>query len=655
MIRTGRRAQHICLGIVILLGCSRAKAPAPVRPNVTATDSSSNFSNSSTVAPESRVAIKAPELRELQPGVRVVELPRRASVDEKLFTSLPVEQTGLDFGHNWTPPEGYRLEVYNSLPGGGVCVGDIDADGWPDVFLTQPNVGSRLYRNLGGLRFEDVSSRVQATSKAMGASFVDVDHDNDLDLYICNNGLPNQLYLNDGQGNFVEAAKQSGLNYQGASVMAAFADYDRDGDLDAYLVTNRMEPKTPPSPQRDANGNMRVADEDLEYIDIIEAQDQTRVITSGQYDHLYRNNGDGTFTDVSQEANIAGNHWGLSATWWDYDRDGWADLYVANDYYGPDHLYRNRGDGTFEDVARRAFPHTPWYSMGTDAADINNDGWLDFMGSDMSGTNHYKQKASMGDMGTTGWFLVHPMPRQYMRNALYLNTGTERFMEIAQLAGVANTDWTWSLKFGDLDEDGWSDLYVTNGMNRDWTNSDIRNRSNRAATEAEKVQIWLESPQRRDKNLAYCNLGNLRFDDRGDDWGLGESFVSYGAALADLGSRRRSGHDRQQRRNDSQRLPEQQCGHAPNFVEVTRHRVTSNGVGFDDSSYYRRWSQTDAVPEFLSRIYVVQRACGALWPGNQRKDYVAGDRVADRKNADVHRLTGRPILCHRRTIDRIIT
>ena len=176
----------------------------------------------------------------------------------------------------------------------------------------------------------------------------------------------------------------------------------------------------------------------------------------------------------------------------------------------------------------------PGYSMGTDAADINNDGWMDLMGSDMSATNHYKQKASMGDMATTGWFLVHPTPRQYMRNALYLNTGTERFMEIAALAGVANTDWTWSLKFGDFDEDGWIDLYVTNGMNRDWTNSDLRNQSNATEDDAEKMRIWMNSPQRRDANLAFRNTGDHRFDSVGRDWGVGEEHVSYGAAIADL-------------------------------------------------------------------------------------------------------------------------
>jgi hypothetical protein len=454
------------------------------------------------------------------------------------FRTLSGEQTGIDFAHDWSPPDGYKFEIYNSLPGGGVCIGDYDGDNLPDVFLTQANVASQLYRNLGELKFENVTAAagIVADDKGHGATFVDVENDGDLDLYVCRDERPNQLFINDGSGKFHEDAAARGIDFSGASVMAAFADYDRDGDLDMVLVTNRKEPQHEvPAPKRRADGTFDISPENLEFVDVIVAKDgQPRVIKAAQYDHLYRNNGDGSFTDVSQEAGLVGNYWGLSATWWDYNRDGWIDLYVANDFYGPDQLYRNNGNGTFTDTAQCALPHTPWYSMGTDAADINNDGWLDLMSSDMSATNHYKQKTSMGDMGTTGWFLVHPTPRQYMRNALYLNTGTSRFMEIAALAGVADTDWTWSLKFGDFDEDGWIDLYVTNGMNRDWTNSDLRNLSNATADEEEKMRIWLESPPRRDPNLAFRNTGDLRFEPVGPVWGLGEKRVSYGAAIADL-------------------------------------------------------------------------------------------------------------------------
>ncbi|MCP4191329.1 MAG: RNA-binding protein [Planctomycetaceae bacterium] len=479
------------------------------------------------------------EWNQLEEGLRAARLPDRLPRDQaKRFTALPVSATGLDFAHDWEPGPDYQLKIYNSLPGGGICLGDCDGDLLPDVYLTQPNVGSRLYRNLGSFRFEDITEQagLGGLSQAQGATFVDIDNDGDLDLFVCNSEQPNALFINDGAGHFENQASEAGLDFQGASVMAAFADYDRDGDLDLYLVTNRVEPVKPPAaPQVRADGSYFIPEADREFVDVIVDSDGgRRIVKAAQYDHLYRNEGDGTFTDVSQDAGLIGPYWGLSANWWDFNQDGHLDLYVSNDFYSPDQLYQNNGDGTFTDVAPKALPHTPWYSMGSDVADINNDGWFDLMGSDMSGTSHYKQKASMGDMSTTSWFLTHPTPRQYMRNALYLNTGTDRFMEIAQLAGVANTDWTWSLKFADLDEDGWVDLFVTNGMNRDWTNSDLRHLSNQAKTEADKIQVWLESPQRRDPNLAFRNLGDLRFEDMKGRWGLGDEQVSYGAALGDL-------------------------------------------------------------------------------------------------------------------------
>ena len=472
-------------------------------------------------------------------GIRGAQLPKRAGGEsDKRFDSLSVERTGLDFAHEWEPPADYKLKIYNSLPGGGVSIGDVDGDRLPDVYLTQPHVGSRLYRNLGEFRFEDVteSSGLGENPQGQGATLVDVDNDGDLDLFVCNSQRPNNLFINDGRGRFVDQAERAGLDFSGASVMVAFADYDRDGDLDAYLVTNRVDPAQPvPGPKQMADGSFQIPEPHREFVDVIVDSDgRPRVVKAAQYDHLYRNNGDGTFSDVSDQAGLVGAYWGLSANWWDFDRDGLIDVYVSNDFYSPDQLYRNNGDGTFTDVAPSALPHTPWYSMGSDVADINNDGLFDLMASDMSGTSHYKQKASMGDMSTTSWFLTHPTPRQYMRNALYLNTGTSRFMEVAQQAGVANTDWTWSLKFADLDEDGWVDLYVTNGMNRDWTNSDLRNASNQAKTGEEKMRVWVESPQRRDPNLAFRNNRDLHFEVMDDSWGLGEERVSYGAAFGDL-------------------------------------------------------------------------------------------------------------------------
>ena len=273
-----------------------------------------------------------------------------------------------------------------------------------------------------------------------------------------------------------------------------------------------------------------------EYSDVLVRPDgRPQVVQAAQRDHLFRNDGN-VFTDVSIASGIGGSYFGLSATWWDYNDDTYPDLYVANDFYGPDHLYRNNCDGTFTDVAAEALPHTPWFSMGSDAADINNDGRADLIASDMSGTNHYRRKIAMGEMSENAWFLAVANPPQYMRNALYLNTGTDRFMEAAYLTRLAQSDWTWSTKLADLDCDGRVDLFISNGMTRDWFNSDLRERSLEFGgfRQAEGHNFWMKQPTLAEQNLAFRNLGNLDFQDVSNNWGLDLKAVSFGAAVGDL-------------------------------------------------------------------------------------------------------------------------
>ncbi len=466
---------------------------------------------------------------------------RTAATEDRLFQRVAVEQTGIDFVHRWTPTGKYEFQRGNGFAGGGVCIGDYDGDRRPDVYLTRPFGGSRLYHNLGGFRFEDVTELAgldDGGAWGTGASFVDIDGDGDLDLYVCGFDVGNRLYINQGDGTFKEKAKEAGLDFLGASVMMAFADYDADGELDAYLVTNRhmLEDNSELSFRR-FDDHVEVPEKFRQWMDLLPRPDgELEIITAGQYDHLYHNNGDGTFTDVSRKAGIEGNHMGLSATWWDANGDGLSDLYVANDFYGPDHLYRNNGDGTFTDIIRETLPHTPWYSMGADVADINNDGRLDLMGSDMAGVSHFKSKVGMGDMSKSAWFLEYPEPRQYMRNAVYLNTGTDRFMEIANLAGLSSSDWTWSVKFADLDNDGRVDLFVTNGMTRDYFHSDLKIQANQIGKPGspERLAFWRELPKKPDPNLAFQNLGDLRFRSTGPRWGLDDLEVSFGAAFGDL-------------------------------------------------------------------------------------------------------------------------
>lgn len=460
-----------------------------------------------------------------------------------LFERLPSSQTGIDFRHQGIPREKQNQIIYASGTSGGVCIGDYDDDGLADVFLTQPFGTSRLYRNRGDFRFEDVTVRAGLEDRdlwGMGATFVDIDNDSDLDLFACGYDCPNRLYVNSGDGTFKERAQQFGLDFNGASVMMAFADYDRDGDLDGYLVTNRLADKGPAKHTVvRRNGQWMVHESARESKDVlVRPGGGVVLVNAGQFDHLYRNDGDGTFTDVSQAAGIRGNYEGLSAVWFDANADGFPDFYVANDNFGPDQLMINNGDGTFTDCSKGWLPHTPWTSMGCDAADINNDGRMDLMSSDMSATTHYKSRVTMGHLDPLGWFLLYPEPRQYMRNAVYLSTGADRFMEVAHMTGLANTNWTWAIKFADLDNDGWVDLFASNGMTRDFNNTDLMLRasviSGGAPLVPETVPFWLNSPRRDEENLAFKNMGDLRFESVGNQWGLNHKGISFGAAVGDL-------------------------------------------------------------------------------------------------------------------------
>ena len=453
------------------------------------------------------------------------------------FERLDASRTGIDFVHRWAPPPEHAHRLNTSATVSGVAVGDYDGDGLPDVVLTSPHGGNRLYRNLGEFRFEDVTARAGIDGAAWGAgvTFADVDGDEDLDLYLCVFDGPNRLYVNRGDGTFVEDAAGRGLDFSGASTMMAFADYDLDGDLDAYLLTNNNAPLEIPKFKSVAVDGVPAVPERYREVAAAIRMPGGRygLVPAAQYDHLYRNDGQGRFTDVSEQAGIAGNHFGLSVTWWDYDDDGFPDIYVANDFFGPDQLYRNDGDGTFTDVAKEALPHTPWFSMGADAADVDNDGRFDLLSSDMAGSTHYTRKTSTGD-AEHPWFYEVANPPQYMRNALYLNSGTPRFFEAAFLAGVARTDWTWSVKFADLDDDGRVDLFVSNGMTRDWLDGDLMLRARNEFGRPSLSRHYLDSPPRAEADLAFRNLGDLKFEEVAEAWGLDAVEVSFGAALGDL-------------------------------------------------------------------------------------------------------------------------
>ncbi|MDG2125976.1 MAG: VCBS repeat-containing protein, partial [Verrucomicrobiales bacterium] len=414
-----------------------------------------------------------------------------------------------------------------------------------DLVLTRPQGGARLFKNLGGFKFADVTEKSATTFEppagalVSGAAFADVDSDGHLDLFINTYSWDDRLFLNNGDGTFRAAPASTGLNHPGAAVKTIFADYDLDGDLDAFTLTNRLEPTSPVKPQYTGKpGNYQPTPEFAELVSVIRKPDGTQQFTkAGQFDRLFKNNlvetGQLSFTDVAETSGITGADHGLDAIWWDCDSDGYPDLYVANDFTDPDRFYHNNQNGTFTEVARDTLPHTPWFTMGAAAADFDNDGLQDLLATDMAATTHFRNKVAMGSMDAIAWFLDSAEPRQYMKNALYLNSGTPRFREAAELAGLASTDWTWSVKAADFDSDGHTDVFVTNGFTRDYMDSDFAAQLAREG-KADDPAAWENAPDLVETNLAFKNTGTLHFENTSAEWGLDLHAVSFGAAVADL-------------------------------------------------------------------------------------------------------------------------
>jgi enediyne biosynthesis protein E4 len=438
--------------------------------------------------------------------------PPAASRGRTLFVRLTPESTGIRTENRYDDPR-MRGELFQEFQTGsigtGVAIGDYDGDGRPDIFIVSKTETCRLFRNLGGWKFEDVTEKAGvgdhgAAAKIwkQGAAFVDVNNDGRLDIYVCRFNAPNLLYINQGDGTFKEMAHAYGLDISDSSVMAAFADYDRDGWLDVYITTNIL----------DVTGH-----------------------PGGQRGHLLHNNRDGTFTEVTERAGIRGEGQSHSATWWDFDNDGWPDLYVGHDYGVPDQLYRNNRDGTFSDVIDQVLPHTSFSSMGADLGDVDNDGRIDFFVADMAATTHATDQHFLADArGKTAEPAdTDTAAPKYHRNALLLNTGRGRCLEAADLAGIAATDWTWSPRFEDLDNDGRLDLFVTNGF--PWNPGvDLIRRMMNAESQAERIRIMNQSPIQQEANFAFRNLGGFRFEDVSAAWGLDQKGISFGAAFGDL-------------------------------------------------------------------------------------------------------------------------
>lgn len=433
-----------------------------------------------------------------------------------------------------------KLNIYN---GGGVGVGDFNGDGLQDIYFVGNAVSNRLYINKGDMKFEDVTKEAGVGGQGgwgRGVAVVDINNDGWPDIYVCNTLLNNPakrrnlLYINQGPDkngvpHFKEMAKEYGLDINVHSTMASFFDYDNDGDLDMYLTVNEVGPK----------------DNTSLFKPII--KDGSAPSTG----RLYRNDWDPVlkhpvFHDVSKQAGITIEGYGHAASTVDINRDGWKDIYVTNDFLTNNILYINNHDGTFTDRSKEYFKHTSMSAMGQEVEDINNDGLADVVELDMNPGDNYRKKMFMGGDNYQSFQNIerYNYQYQYTRNTLQLNqgprlgqndsVGAPAFSEIAFMAGMSQTDWSWGPLVTDFDNDGFRDLIITNGYPRDVTDHDFMNFRAQSYFIASKKQILDQIPIVKIPNFAFKNTGNLRFDDVTDSWGLGAPSFSNGAVYADL-------------------------------------------------------------------------------------------------------------------------
>jgi hypothetical protein len=456
-----------------------------------------------------------------------------------VFRLLSSSETGISFANTITISDSLNEQtdpyVYN---GAGVAVGDVDNDGLPDIFFSGNMVSSRLYRNKGGMRFEDITTKSGVTTRkwATGATMVDINGDGYLDIYVSVSGQQwskgsdrgKLLFVNNRNGTFSEAAAQYGVADTSFTTHAVFLDYNRDGCLDLFLLNN--------SPKDFSRG-------------VTNDPAGIRAAKPGTYNTLYKNDcpdgKPGKFTDVSRQAGILEDPgYGLGVVVADLNADGWPDLYVSNDVMPNDVVYVNNRDGTFSNRAGKWLKHTSYAGMGVDIADFNNDGRPDILQADMMPRDLARRKRMSGF--TTYGNLADTRARgfrvDYSQNSLQLNNGETPdgepvFSDISRLAGVSHTDWSWSALFADFDNDGHKDIFIGNGYPKAVNDLDYMIASNSARRRGDKrrsLALLKELPGYKETSYVFRNNGDLTFTDESRQWGINKPAFSYGAAYADL-------------------------------------------------------------------------------------------------------------------------
>ena len=443
------------------------------------------------------------------------------------------EDTGLEFSNMLVYTESFNPYLYrNFYNGAGVSCGDINNDGLVDVLFTGNQADNKLFLNKGNFQFEDISLSAGihcAGSWCTGSNMVDINDDGLLDIYICKGGDPkgpnrhNELFLNNGDLTFSEVSAQYNLDITGLSIQSAFFDFDRDGDLDCYLLNNSTEPI--------GSG--------------LDLKHSRRDIPSANGNKLLRND-HGVFTDVTTAAGIYSSEigFGLGITISDFNLDGWPDMYISNDFFEKDYFYLNQGDGTFLESGNHHFAALPMGAMGADAGDLNNDLWPDLMVSEMlpSTLERKKTKAIYENWNKYKVSVREGYAHQFPRNTLQLNESGRQFLEIGRYAGVAATDWSWSCLLQDFNNDGWKEIFVTNGIYKELLDRDylafIANDNyirNLIKNEDQVITTLIDSmPSEPLANYMFAHTGDLRFENQSLNWGLGKLTFSSGCAYADL-------------------------------------------------------------------------------------------------------------------------
>ena len=455
------------------------------------------------------------------------------------FTPMDASDTHIDFNNTLFDNE--PLNVLNYIyfyNGGGVAVGDINNDGLPDILFTGNMVRNRLYLNKGNFVFEDITKSSGIDSKqgwCTGATMVDINGDGKLDIYICRSADANPamrrnlLFINNGDLSFSEKAAEYGLADPGYSTQAAFFDYDKDGDLDMFLINHSLH--------QYATG----AIENPGWRKEKQSAFECKLFRNDHSDSLHHP----FYTDVSAAAGIHSNvlTFGLGLAISDLNNDGWPDVYVSNDFNEPDYFFVNNGNGTFTEKLKDAMDQTSLYSMGSDAADYNNDGLVDLITLDMLPEDNHTQKMHSGAENFNKFQLLfnNGFYYQYSRNMLQTNNGDGTFSETGQLSGVSNTNWSWSALFTDFDNDGNKDLFVSNGYVKDYTDMDFLKYSADRTVKAngtgkdEAVKEFIDKmPSSVTESYLFRNSGDGRFSVMNDDWGINRKGTASGAAYADL-------------------------------------------------------------------------------------------------------------------------